>query len=1322
MAVKPMSFKDLSGPWRIGVVLASGGGLLTVIWAIARELPLWIGVAIIVGMAAVGVLLLLYARLLKWRRARQAKPMEQQVLRSTSAGQQSISDPEQLARIDDLRKRFEEGIGTFRAAGKSLYSLPWYLILGEPGSGKTEAIRHCNVGFPPGLHDRYQGVGGTINMNWWFTDHGVIVDTAGRLMFEEAQSGGTREWKEFLGLLRKSRPNCPVNGVLLVIPADSLIRDSAEDIERKASQIAQQFDVIQRTLDVRFPVYVVVTKSDLINGFREFFDKIVDPQLQHQILGWSNPGELDQPYDPRIVDKYLEEINTRLFRTRLTRLGELVCDDSEDEEKPTTDALYAFPYALEQLGPRLKRYLDLIFSVGSQWSCKPLFFRGIYFTSSMQEGAALDEDLATALGVPVESLPEGPVWRRDRAYFLRDLFVSKLFAERGLVTRATNAHKQYARRRAAIMACAAVGLVVLISLVVYGGIQFRRSVGRLQNTLELATDEPNPLPILGGPYSAEKYKYKGNNELDEGLFLYDYFTHLTDQALAWNQNEGIPRLFRPAVRWADINVKLQDATKKVYRTGVLEPLLRATAKKMAEQNNGVWSWDHNEPRALYQLIALRAQREVDPQSAAVLLDPLMQYIRPDGADRYPDHKKALTDPLRRLYDSTQHPSFDETLLEEMDKAIENGAELFKAYWSGEQGELNAIREVARCLADSNDITGGKDPNNLEGMEERLLGRYLEADPNTDLVETWLTEDYPRLQGTVGRIGRLKGELGQCASLHDTWALAADRRLEAVQSSYDRLLDAFGPPTDANRLDSNLAATYEELRLTYEQYAGSLDDAAFKDRLGTLDEQFWANNLYNVRFSMCEIATNCLKELKETQIEDMNDFLRTEEVVRKWVNEATSEIEDQSKKRPKGYHVEQFRQLATSLVNSGERRHYRAIVGDIDRWLRNWTPPEFRQMAPSAHTWEERHQQLSIMATAPEKAFAVLSGIRKELEACLGPLGEHWPDNKTISDFRTGWSTLQDDNYLRTCSRVLSDWERLGGSAREARKALLGCPADKFLLRYFVSHPRPAIASPDRYWYELAVTSLDLLAREVERDMRTDLKTLAECQDKYPLNKLDQSNSLTSDDVARIHNFREQFLTGKYAPNTIGAGADTGNADIDTLLAKLRGAVEPPDWIGKTDVLPPPNSRYWCQIGEVKTTPPLLVREIVISKGPSKGMESARGDAGSTNGESITWNDMSSNAKTVGSLPYDCSEDMLRVAFYAYPGDRETRLDEKSFPGPWAWHRMLEEQSFNGDDCTYLCKYDVPVSDKKVTIEITLRFCREKDCTDPAMDVLAPRLE
>jgi len=84
-----------------------------------------------------------------------------------------------------MRKKFQSGVEAYKSRGKDLYKLPWYVIVGEPGSGKTEAVRHSNVGFPPGMQDEFQGVGGTINMNWWFTNHAVLLDTAGRLMFED---------------------------------------------------------------------------------------------------------------------------------------------------------------------------------------------------------------------------------------------------------------------------------------------------------------------------------------------------------------------------------------------------------------------------------------------------------------------------------------------------------------------------------------------------------------------------------------------------------------------------------------------------------------------------------------------------------------------------------------------------------------------------------------------------------------------------------------------------------------------------------------------------------------------------------------------------------------------------------------------------------------------------------------------------------------------------------------------------------------------------------------------------------------------------------
>ena len=65
----------------------------------------------------------------------------------------------------------------------------------------------------------------------------------------------------------------------------------------------------------------------------------------------------------------------------------------------------------------------------------------------MSEGAALDQDLAAALGVAPDELPEGKDWERERAFFLRDLFTEKALKEKELVTRATDTHKMLRRRQ-----------------------------------------------------------------------------------------------------------------------------------------------------------------------------------------------------------------------------------------------------------------------------------------------------------------------------------------------------------------------------------------------------------------------------------------------------------------------------------------------------------------------------------------------------------------------------------------------------------------------------------------------------------------------------------------------------------------------------------------------------------------------------------------------------------------------------------------------------------------------------------------------------------
>jgi hypothetical protein len=606
------SFVDLSGAGvkELAYLFSAFSGLAT--WV--KVLILFLVATTIIGIAAffgprvalivaLGILFLalilgLYFLLVFWVRRRRAAEMRGELV--STAANRGVTDPALRGRLEDLRRNFARGIEKFETAGKDFYGLPWYVMAGEPGSGKTEAIRHSQAGFPPGMQDEFQGVGGTINMNWWFTNYAVLLDTAGRLIFDEVEPGTTSEWNTFLGLLKKHRANCPINGLLLTIPVESLIRDSREAMEQKAGKIARQLEVIHRELDVRFPVFVLVTKCDLINGFREFFANLDDARAQQQMLGWSNPAPLDAPFRPELVDDHLQSVVKRLWRRRLGLLSDPVATEPGGRRADEVDRLYEFPHSLQALAPRLRRYLETIFVAG-EWTSRPLFLRGIYFTSSMREGSALDEELAEVMGLAVDQLPTGRAWEREHSYFLRDLFLDKIFREDGLVTRAGSTDQLLLKRKLLLFG---TGMLALVALLLFGLLGYNSLHQRVlvQSGFWARATEGwsngiwHPI-VVADPAGSSLYHYEGDQPVgpglteqtradfhDEAMSLAGYHSYLRDLAA---ESLDIPLVFRLfSYAGSDPDRDRQRAQRVLFEDSVIKPLLDATRRKMSESSSG----------------------------------------------------------------------------------------------------------------------------------------------------------------------------------------------------------------------------------------------------------------------------------------------------------------------------------------------------------------------------------------------------------------------------------------------------------------------------------------------------------------------------------------------------------------------------------------------------------------------------------------------------------------------------------------------------------------------------------------------------------------
>jgi IcmF-related N-terminal domain len=612
----------------VGGMGAIGLGALAAVVTF-HKIGIWIGLAIIL------MALLIFGGYFLFKRARakrQSRMFESAVESQTSASPKAISDPNRRAALDKLRQKFQTGLQEFKSRGKDIYKLPWYVIIGESGSGKTEAIRHSGVEFPPGLQDELQGSGGTVNMDWWFTNRSIILDTAGSMIFNEAQAGEIPEWREFLRLLKKARPSCPVNGLFLVLSVESLIKDSSDKIAQKASRLAQQLDMIQRTLDVRFPVYLLVTKCDLLTGFREFFDNIEDPQLQHQMFGWSNPDPLDSHFRPELVEQHLKTVAESVSRRRLallregatgSRFGDTQFFVSSYQKTGATtkrrldevDAFFALPESVLRLAPRLRRYLETIFVAG-EWSAKPVFLRGIYFTSSMREGRALDEAMALATGVSLEQLPEDRSWEKNRSYFMRDLFLEKVFREYGLVTRATNTLKLVRNRQFLILGVISVALLLLLVFAFFSYQSLQKSVAKERDLWNIGAGnwkngmwEPS-IVRSGDPGNLFHFTYAGGDPVPggKGMTAIEYQSRLKETI---ERPLSVGLLFAP-MKWLnsgkDMNRPL--AEELIFEGGVLKPLVGQVRNKMerpdASPSDPAAIERHRD--ALLSLIRLEADR------------------------------------------------------------------------------------------------------------------------------------------------------------------------------------------------------------------------------------------------------------------------------------------------------------------------------------------------------------------------------------------------------------------------------------------------------------------------------------------------------------------------------------------------------------------------------------------------------------------------------------------------------------------------------------------------------------------------------------------
>jgi type VI secretion system protein ImpL len=386
-----------------------------------------------------------------WKRRRAAPPAEP---RGAAEERPAVAPAAAGGRDDlkDLRDKWAAALARLRKSNlqqrgdDAVYALPWFLVLGERGCGKTAAIRAAGPLAPISPEVAGPHLARTQSCDWWFFDDTVLLDTPGRYAFPVDEAVDGREWREVLALLKRTRGKEPINGVIVAVGADTLASRSPDRLHDEAGRLRRRLDEMTRQLGTSFPVYLLVTKTDLVSGFSEFFTHLPEP-VRTQAMGVVNE-DLDHRGQAAVfVGQAVRTICDRLDRLRLTLLESV--DGSGGGGK-----LFLFPEELRSLRAPLQAFTDALFRQNPYEETPPL--RGLFFTSARQEGAPVSR-LARALGVPGQAREAAA---KGSAFFARDVFAVILGQDRAVVRRTARWRARHQRgQRVALITTAVICLV-----------------------------------------------------------------------------------------------------------------------------------------------------------------------------------------------------------------------------------------------------------------------------------------------------------------------------------------------------------------------------------------------------------------------------------------------------------------------------------------------------------------------------------------------------------------------------------------------------------------------------------------------------------------------------------------------------------------------------------------------------------------------------------------------------------------------------------------------------------------------------------------------
>ncbi|MDC5803555.1 type VI secretion system membrane subunit TssM [Vibrio europaeus] len=344
----------------------------------------------------------------------------------------TVYEERQEAELNDVMQEMKQSLNT----RNYLYSLPWYLVLGLENAGKTSLINRSGQNFALSSVMRASGQKSEnpYSFDWWIGDESVLIDPDGELLTQgnrnEDNDGELerRLWLNFVNWLEKTRSRRPLNGIVLALDVSHLATSTASERKAYANLLRARIRELMETLATRLPVYITLTKLDLLYGFEPFF-KHYSKSQRDEVLGFTFSLEsVDN------LDHWLEEFS-KDYGQFVSKINELfphaVAEPLEQEER---DAVYSFTRQMSGLQDILKEFFQDALS-SDQFSTSALV-RGAYFTSVYQQGVpsnAFGDSASRRYGL-THAVNKAQNAKNSTVYFTQQLFSNIIYPEAGLAS------------------------------------------------------------------------------------------------------------------------------------------------------------------------------------------------------------------------------------------------------------------------------------------------------------------------------------------------------------------------------------------------------------------------------------------------------------------------------------------------------------------------------------------------------------------------------------------------------------------------------------------------------------------------------------------------------------------------------------------------------------------------------------------------------------------------------------------------------------------------------------------------------------------------